>query len=113
MSIHLDLPDLSRWIPPEQILKELPETVLATIENIKCPKTKQLGGGIDSSFRRLFFVTEDYLRSAAWLRMTPKVSEFMKTHSRYVDGFIGLDYQMSFAFRNLRSFVVDISLKED
>ena len=107
------LPNLPRWIPPDQILKKFPETVLATIDDIKRPKNKQLCGGIDSSFRRLFFVTEDYLRSSAWLHMTPEVSELMKKHPQYVDTFIGLDYRMRFTICNLRSLIVDINLNED
>lgn len=111
MLVRPNLPR-SLWIPPEQILKKLPETVLATIDDIKRPKNKQLRGGIDSSFLRLFFVTEDNFRSSAWLGMTPEVCELMGAHPRYIDTFIGLDYRMKFAFYNLRSFIEDISLND-
>ena len=107
------LPDnLPRWIPPEQILKKLPDSVLATIDDIKLPKTKQLRGGINLSCRRIFFVTDDNLRSAAWLQMTSEVRAMMEAHPRYVNSFIGLDYRLRLAIHNLRSMVVEITLED-
>ena len=107
MDISFNFP---QWLPPDQITKKLPDSVIATVDDLKSPKTKQLRGGVNLSCRRMFFVTEDGWRSAAWLQMTPEVRQLMESHPRYYDTFLGLDYRFKFDFLNLRSMVTSVEV---